>query len=97
MQARHACKPTSGALFRGCSEIGKYDPDLIVTLAEGYGSELRDSLSAYTVVSWYRGVLLGMKGADPQLRGKQHRGAVARTIVLLKLGPVPKEWDDAFG
>jgi hypothetical protein len=98
MQPERACAPTHGGLLsQKGTEIKKYDPDLVVTLAEEFGSEITDSLSAYTVVSWYRGVLLGMEGADPQLRGKQHRGAIARTIVLLKLGPVSPEWDDAFG
>jgi hypothetical protein len=97
MQARHACAPTRNDPPQSSPVVKKYDPSLIAYLAECYGSELRTSLSAYTVVSWLQGILLGMKGADPQLRGKQHRDAVARTIVLLNLGPVPKEWDDAFG
>jgi hypothetical protein len=97
MQARHACAPTRNDPPQSSPVVKKYDPSLIAYLAEGYGSELRTSLSAYTVVSWLQGILLGMSGADPQLKGTQHHSTVARIMVLLDLGPAPAQWQQAFG
>lgn len=97
MDIGHACEATNGKLFKRSSKIKKYDPTLIVKLAEGYGQALRESFPAAAVVSWYQHVMLGMKGADPQLKGGLHRETVARMIALLKLGPVPVEWVDVFG
>jgi hypothetical protein len=97
MQAVHACAPTRHDLPQSSPVVRKYDPSLIATLAKDYGDELRTSLSAYTVVSWVQGILLGMKGADPQLKGTHHHSAVEQIIAQLKLGPVPAQWYKAFG
>jgi hypothetical protein len=97
MDIGHACEATNAKLFNRSSEAKKYDPTLIVKLAEGYGQALRESFPAAAVVSWYQHVMLGMKGADPQLKGGFHRKTVERLLALLKLDPVPAEWNAAFG